>query len=162
MVIDTTGRVVAGPENDADTYRAFYRHTGARLKAAGIAQVRLDHAGKDADRGQRGSSSKTEDVDLVWHLTAEGARLRLRATHKRLSWAPDELILTRVLEPRVHHGVVPRKWPAGTAECAALLDRLEVPIDATSRDALSALRTADEGRRREVVCAALRHRRDRP
>ncbi len=162
IVIDTTGRVIGGPENDADTFRSFYRHTGAPLKAAGIAVMRLDHAGKDADRGQRGSSSKTEDVDLVWHLTADGPSIRLRATHKRLSWVPDDLHLTRVVEPFVSHHVVPRTWPSGTAEVAALLDQLDVSVEATARDALGALRAAGEGRRREVVCAALRYRRNRP
>jgi len=161
VLIDTMGRTIQGPENDADTFRAYFRHTGSRLKAANITTVRLDHAGKDETRGQRGSSGKTEDVDLVWHLTAQGPNVKLRATHKRLPWVPDEVLLTRVVEPFLSHKPAPRAWPPGTAETAAALDRLNVELDATARDALSALRTTNEGRRREVVCAALRYRRNR-
>jgi len=46
VIIDTTSRVVAGKENDADTYLAFYRHTVIPLRARGIALLRLDHPGK--------------------------------------------------------------------------------------------------------------------
>jgi hypothetical protein len=162
VIIDTMGRTIVGRENEADTFRGFYRHTGARLKAAGIASVRLDHEGKDTDRGQRGSSAKAEDVDLVWHLTADGPNVKLRVTHKRIPWVPDQLHLKRVTEPHVAHHVVPRAWPKGTADVAALLDQLDVPTDATTAHALDALRAAGEGRRTEVVTAALRQRKDRP
>ena len=50
VVLDTMARVVAGDENSADTFRAFFRCTGCRLKAAGVALLRLDHAGKDPSR----------------------------------------------------------------------------------------------------------------
>jgi RecA-family ATPase len=56
VIIDTMARVVEGDENSADTYRDFFRCSGIRLKAAGVSLLRLDHAGKDASRGQRGSS----------------------------------------------------------------------------------------------------------
>ncbi|SRR6266487_3483719 len=42
VIIDTTSRVVAGPENDADTYLAFYRHTVVPLRARGCAAAGLD------------------------------------------------------------------------------------------------------------------------
>ena len=79
VVIDTMARAVQGEENNADTYRAFYWHTGRRLKAAGIALLRLDHQGKDANLGQRGSSAKVDDVDVVFKLTR---------THTRVPWVP--------------------------------------------------------------------------
>ena len=69
VIIDTTSRVVAGKENDADTYLAFYRHTVVPLRARGIALLRLDHPGKDVSRGTRGSSAKKGDVDTEWLLT---------------------------------------------------------------------------------------------
>ena len=79
VVIDTFGRAVSGDENEADTVRAWYRLTGQRLKADGRAFLRIDHAGKDLERGQRGTSAKNDDVDIVWRLNrldAGGFRLR--------------------------------------------------------------------------------------
>ena len=55
VVIDTLIRTVSGEENSADTIKNFYTHTGMALKAAGIALLRIDHAGKDLTRGQRGT-----------------------------------------------------------------------------------------------------------
>ena len=69
VIIDTTSRVVAGKENDADTYLAFYRHSVIPLRARGIALLRLDHPGKDVTRGTRGSSAKKGDVDSEWLLS---------------------------------------------------------------------------------------------
>ena len=68
VVMDTASRTVQGKENDNDTWLAFYNHTGKLLKAAGIAYIRIDHTGKNADAGQRGGSAKKGDVDLVWYL----------------------------------------------------------------------------------------------
>jgi hypothetical protein len=69
VIVDTTSRTISGKENDSDTWHAWYRHTGLPLKSAGCAVIRLDHAGKDDERGQRGSSAKVSDVDLVLRLT---------------------------------------------------------------------------------------------
>ena len=68
LVVDTISRAVKGKENDSDTYRDYYRHTGMALKARGYTAVRLDHTGKDKSLGQRGSSAKNDDVDIVWEL----------------------------------------------------------------------------------------------
>ena len=57
-MIDTTSRVIAGEEDRADTFLALYRHTMRPLKAAGVAVIRFDHAGKDLAKGERGSSAK--------------------------------------------------------------------------------------------------------
>ena len=93
VIIDTTGRAVEGEENSADTYRDFARTTGLELKRAGIALIRTDHAGKDNSRGQRGSSAKNDDVDLVYriHKTPDG--VQLVRTHSRISWAPQTVDL---------------------------------------------------------------------
>ena len=55
VVIDTLIRSVSGEENSANTINDFYRYTAKPLKAAGIALLRIDHAGKDLTRGQRGT-----------------------------------------------------------------------------------------------------------
>ena len=95
VVIDTTGRAVEGEENSADTYREFARTTGLALKAAGIALLRTDHAGKDKGKtqGQRGSSAKNDDVDLVYRMERDGATITLERMFSRISWAPIKVEL---------------------------------------------------------------------
>ncbi len=161
VVVDTLARVVNGPENDADTYRAFYRHTGSAVKRSGAALVRLDHAGKDLDRGQRGSSAKADDVDVVWRLTTRDANgLTLRATHRRVAWIPEELEVVRKSDP-LRHERTEGSWPAGTTEAAAVLEELGVGADESRRTAAARLRDAGRGMRTEVVAAAQRYRRSR-
>jgi hypothetical protein len=95
VVIDTTGRAVEGEENSADTYREFARTTGLSLKAAGVALLRTDHAGKDKGKtqGQRGSSAKNDDVDIVYHLQRQGHTIKLTRIFSRIGWAPTEVEL---------------------------------------------------------------------
>ncbi|MBA4865957.1 AAA family ATPase [Streptomyces sp. PSKA54] len=96
VVIDTVSRFISGPENDADTWLGLYRHTLLPLKRDRIASVRLDHFGKDKDRGGRGSSAKTQDVDHVWELAAQGGgALTLKRTHTRTGIGPDSFSLLR-------------------------------------------------------------------
>jgi hypothetical protein len=94
VVIDTLGRAVEGEENSADTYREFARTTGLALKAAGIALLRTDHAGKDKGKsGQRGSSAKNDDVDLVYQMERPDGAIKLTRIFSRISWAPHEVEL---------------------------------------------------------------------
>ncbi|HEV2354665.1 MAG TPA: AAA family ATPase, partial [Puia sp.] len=72
LIMDTLSRMVAGAENDADTYLSLYRNTLAPLKGRGIATLRLDHSGKNESAGQRGSSSKSGDIDVLWWLHRDG------------------------------------------------------------------------------------------
>jgi hypothetical protein len=96
VVIDTVSRFISGPENDADTWLNLYRHTLLPLKRDRIASVRLDHFGKDKDRGGRGSSAKTQDVDHVWELAAQGGgALTLKRTHTRTGIGPDFFSIVR-------------------------------------------------------------------
>lgn len=99
VVIDTLSRVVEGDEVDNDTYHDFYNFTGVRLKAAGIALVRLDHSGKDVSKGMRGASSKATDVDEVWALSEDDPeddnRLTLTRTHSRSYHGVSKVSLLR-------------------------------------------------------------------
>ncbi|ABD94186.1 DNA helicase [Streptomyces phage mu1/6] len=96
VFIDTISRFITGVENDADTWLGLYRHTLMPLKAAGIASIRLDHMGKDGERGARGSSAKTQDVDHVWTLAAQGGGiLSLKRTHSRTGIGPGEFTVLR-------------------------------------------------------------------
>jgi hypothetical protein len=71
VILDTVSRFIQGKENDSDTWLALYRLLHRRLKAAGVAGIRLDHFGKDAEKGGRGSSAKSQDIDHVWELTVQ-------------------------------------------------------------------------------------------
>ena len=77
-----------------DRRRADSLGEDPRLKQALIAWVRLDHSGKDAGKGQRGSSAKNDDVDVVIRLERTEAGVKLTATHRRMSWFPEETSLT--------------------------------------------------------------------
>jgi hypothetical protein len=126
VIIDTTGRAVEGEENSADTFRAFYRHTGLGLKQSGIAFARLDHAGKDVAKGQRGSSGKNDDVDVVIQMTNVDNGKRLKATHRRMGWYPAQ---TDVVVADGKFATTPRMYSAGVAKLAAAFDEWGVPID---------------------------------
>lgn len=162
VVIDTTARSIGGTENDSDTLRAFARCTGIPLKQAGIAYARLDHAGKDATKGQRGTSAKNDDVDVVLRLERIEGGVKLTATHRRMSWYP-ETTSVHIGEDNgtTTFGVDAAGWPAGTAETADLLDDLGVPTDASGNTACKALKEAGNGRRRALVLAAQRWRGER-
>jgi len=162
VVIDTFGRATQGDENDADTTRAYYRYTGGLLKKNGIASARTDHAGKDLERGQRGSSAKNDDVDLVWKLGRTEEGVKVTRTHSRMSWVPEVIDLVRhedmygVWEFRREAGSA--GWPAGTKDAAAALDALSIPLDASVRGAEQLLKAAGYGMRRAVIGAAVKWR----
>ncbi len=101
LVLDTISRMIDGKENDADTWLDLYRHTLLKLKARKVSSIRLDHFGKDASRGGRGNSAKTQDVDAVWELvpTERGSDLlRLTRTHTRDGKGESELLIRRNAE----------------------------------------------------------------
>jgi hypothetical protein len=159
VVVDTTASSVAGRENDSDTFRDFYRHTGRRLRSMGTALARLDHGGKNRSKGQRGSSAKDDDVDVVWELTQTGETFTLARGKHRIPWVPAVVRFRKEVQPRLHHVLVPEALPEGTDEVAYLLDKFEVSVTASVREALAALRLAGQGRRQDVVSAALKFRR---
>jgi hypothetical protein len=162
VVVDTFGRAVHGDENDADTVRAWYRWTGLHLKADGRAFIRIDHAGKDLDRGQRGSSAKNDDVDVVWQMThQDGDTFKLVARKRRMGWVPETVELKRSDDPTMQYALLTgTTWPAGTAECARLLDELQVATSAGYRTAAEVLKGASHATRAAVVRAAQKYRRE--
>lgn len=147
VVIDTVSRAVAGEENDNDTWLKFYRCTGVLLKAAGVACVRLDHAGKDAGKGQRGGSAKAGDVDLIWRLTyVTETLLSLVCEANRLPVPQKVVTFERRLEPRLH-SYVPDAGRRPTPEAAVdavvrRLDELDAPLDVGRPTAERLLRDA--------------------
>jgi hypothetical protein len=161
VVVDTTGRAVSGEEDSADTILDYYRHTGLRLKRLGATSLRVDHAGKELTRGQRGTSAKNDDVDIVWQLSAAEGGVTLKATHRRLGWVPDEVHYRRDEDPVLRHVASADMWPAQTSEIAVLLDRHGVPLDASVRSAVTTLRQAGDCRRQDLIRVALKWRRVR-
>ncbi|MGA5371410.1 AAA family ATPase [Streptomyces griseoincarnatus] len=108
VVLDTVSRFINGKENDSDTWLQLYSRVHAPLKDRGIACARLDHMGKDTERGSRGSSAKSQDVDHVWELTRlvedhsvhDGietitTQIKMKRTHTRTGLGDDLLHITR-------------------------------------------------------------------
>lgn len=161
VIIDTFGRASAGEENDADTIRTFYRWTGLALKAAGVAFLRTDHAGKDIGKGQRGSSAKNDDVDVVWQLTRKEGGITIKATHRRMTWVPETVQLAVDDSNGWAFSLDDsnrEQYPTGTKEFAELLDSLGVPVEATTRETFAAVRGAGHKARSTMIRAAIRWR----
>ncbi|WP_350258329.1 AAA family ATPase [Scrofimicrobium sp. R131] len=69
VFIDSFQRVTEGESNDDTSIRHYTQFTGDRLKAKGVAVVRLDNTGKDIRKGPRGSKGKSDDVDFEYQLS---------------------------------------------------------------------------------------------
>lgn len=149
VIIDTLSRVVEGDENENDTYHNFYKYTGVRLKADGIALVRLDHSGKDKTKGMRGASSKYSDVDEVWQLTAdEYGVVTLNRTHSRSHHGTSRLVLTREDAPLRHATSEPTETLVGLPptddEVMVWLDLLGISPHVGLNTAWKAVRGSNE------------------
>ncbi|MET8866498.1 AAA family ATPase [Nonomuraea sp. NPDC004580] len=157
VVVDTVSRVIEGSENDADTFANLYRHALAPLKGMGISVVRLDHSGKDLEKGQRGSSAKNADVDAVWLVvkTTE-SQLYLKREMARQQHGVPLIELRRRADPLRHEvqagaGGLPPK----VAQIVEVLEQLLVPLDASREVCREAL--ADQGikARNDVLSQAI-------
>ena len=169
VIIDTACRVVDGEEDRADTWQAFYRNTGLGLKNARIGLLRLDHAGKDKGKGARGSSAKNDDVDGVFLLevVAEDkavgtATIKLTNTHRRGELLHDLTVKrTRTDDGLTRHVLVQQNYVSGTAAVAAQMDRLEVPVNISDREAERQFRAAGGEGRTTTIRDALKYRKSR-
>ncbi len=171
VVVDTTARAVAGAEDLSDTLRAFARFTGNPLKRCGIAVSRLDHAGKDVSKGQRGTSAKNDDVDVVWKLTVvesdkdgRPVKFDVEATHQRMGWVERKVPLNFTEEPKTgtyrwaRRSTGEKVYEPGASDCAADLEALGAPFDITVVKAQKLLQAAEKGRRTKVVSDAIKWR----
>ena len=165
VVIDTISRAVAGEENENDTWLAFYRHTGLALKQRGIACIRLDHTGKDHEKGMRGGSAKYGDVDAVWKLAALSEdTFLLECTDNRMPVPHRTLTLIREAFPLAHR-VMGTHWAdvldAQARQVDEDLERLGVPSQASVRECGKRLREAGLSVRTTVITKAVRARKAR-
>ncbi|MCK8615852.1 AAA family ATPase [Gordonia sp. C13] len=164
VVLDTVSRFVNGDENDSATYQAFYRHSLLALKRTGVAVLRLDHLGKDATKGQRGSSAKNDDVDCVWLLVEKlaGETYSLRCERQRSGDHPQHIEITRQRNPLRHsltadYGLLNVEPSDPVLAVIADLDRLEIPVD-WGRDRVR--RRYTKKCRNEVLAEAINRRRE--
>lgn len=140
VIIDTISRFVDGPENDSDTWLKVYRLALAPLKGRQVAVLRLDHTGKDADRGERGSSAKNGDVDASWMLAHDARRQTRTLTRKltRTGSGVDRLVLNIHTSPLRHAPASPLDVTADpVAHLVRKLDELGAPFgleDGIGRD----------------------------
>jgi hypothetical protein len=144
VVLDSLQRVVKGPENDSDTLRAFYRCTGMALKKRGLAVVRTDNTGKDADKGARGTSGKRDDVDVELILTRDTDhpdRLRIKPGKTRL---PDiaSVLINRDTDDDGHLSFTTAGDPfrALVGDAHQALVRLDIPIGTGERKAAATIK----------------------
>jgi hypothetical protein len=134
VIIDTMGRAVEGEENSADPYRDYARLTGMILKGDGISVLRTDHAGKSKDRGQRGSSAKNDDVDVVLEIIKRSNAWEIKRLHTRITWVPENTVIEMVtysddrVDIRVASGSIPL-WDDGTPELGR--EMLALGVDRT-------------------------------
>jgi len=157
VVIDTFGRAVQGDENDADTVRSFYRHTGFLLKQAGIASVRIDHAGKDLDKGQRGSSAKNDDVDIVWQMAKRGKdSFRMTTKKSRMGWVPQQIDLRMQDDPISYSLSSDLPADGRVVDCLNLLHQLDVDPDLSERKIAQEIRDSGGKVGTETLRSALR------
>lgn len=161
VVIDTTARAVEGEENDADTLRAFYRWSGVNMKSLGVTWIRADHAGKDSSKGQRGSSAKNDDVDVVWRFTKRAeTSILLEATHRRMQWIPDKIeIELREVDNILVHRIVNNETTEAVTKLAETLTKINMPPDTSVRAARIILKQHNIRASSDILRNALRLRR---
>jgi hypothetical protein len=163
VVLDTISRMVVGEENSSDTWLELYRYTLVELKARRISTLRLDHHGKDAERGARGSSAKQGDIDAEWELTATGDnRLRLRRTLSRGGMGDGTVELIRHQFPLRHEAVGRQQACAADIENAiAHLDGAGAALDISRRKAAEVLRQVGVAIGNNKIAEAVKVRRER-
>ena len=163
VVIDTVSRSIGGDENENDTWLAFYRETGLTLKQNKVAMIRLDHAGKDEAKGQRGASAKGGDVDAVWRMTRRTEdTFQLICEMSRFPIAAGDKVLTiqRLDDPLRHRVEV---YGARGHVIDAVVDHLDdIDADLTIgyRAVWDSVKEAGIGASRQNMIDALKRRRE--
>jgi hypothetical protein len=162
VTLDTISRLVEGDENAATTYLQLYRCSMTPLKARKITVLRIDHAGKDTGRGQRGSSAKSGDVDLVWRLSRESDEFLILEREKSRNGHGEPLVCLQVFDdPNLRFEVDACSLVDGQVlELAKRLDRYGAALNCTRESAEALLHEYNVGARHEKVSAALKYRRD--
>ncbi len=158
VIIDTASKVIAGEENSNDTQQAFYRSTLIPLKREGIAVLVLDHTGKDLERGARGGSAKTDNIDLAFELIKRGRdTLTMRCTHARFRdpLLDEPTLLHRDTGPLTHRiehlGLSDEA--AGAVRPTTLMERVSRFVQFNPGQSKTSIETAVKGKREYVRLA---------
>ena len=165
VIIDTISRVVTGKENDNDTWNELHKHLERHLKDEGISLLRLDHTGKDTEKGPRGGSAKLGDVDMTLILTPivdNKQRLVVENSRMQVSWTKAEL--TIVKEPVLVHTV--HEINKETSEdrlqrLITLLDNNGIDSNLTVQDTRKELKSLGEGAATNLVSAIAKQRKNK-
>lgn len=80
VVIDTLSQTIVGNEDKAEDMAAYIRSATAIAQHTSAPVLVLHHPGKDEDRGPRGSSSLTGNVDVVIKLVTDENGVRTGTT----------------------------------------------------------------------------------
>lgn len=164
VVLDSYQRVVAGPEDKADTSRDYYRHTGRGLKQRGLTVIRTDNTGHIETGRARGTSGKRDDVDVEWILErdAERAVVKLSPGKARISGLrPISVELHSDPDTdRVTYSSATDPFRAQVLTAMQLLDEAAIPSDLGQIKAWAAVRemATTRGINRDAVRAAQRER----
>lgn len=97
---------------------------------------------------------------MVWKLTRTQSGICLQRELARMAWVPEKVTFGMTEDPLAYRRLA-GDWPAGTNDTVQALDRLGVPLDAAARAAQRTLKEAGQGKRMQVVAAALKWRRER-
>lgn len=163
VVLDSLQRVVAGPENDSDTLRSFYRHTGTLLKRRGLTVVRADNMGKDVERGARGTSGKRDDVDVELLMTRDASQpdmFWLRPGKTRLPGIEPLLVAQRVDDDTglLTYNSAADPFRTLVDKVTSRLDELSAPVATSQRAAADMLKAAGLKFSRTVIRTAVKER----
>ena len=166
VFIDTIARVVTGKENDNDTYNDLYRYLERQVKSLGISLIRLDHTGKEVDKGARGASAKQGDVDMTVILTRPSySKMRLKIEGSRMPTTWTETVLTIVEKPNltfVAKDVVKETHEEHKKRLIKLLDGKHVPRNLTVPETRSELKKHGEGGSTQIISEVAKARKGTP
>jgi hypothetical protein len=129
VILDSWSRFLQGEEDSSKTVQNAYNYSLSKLKARGITVLRIDHVGRDASKGSRGSSAKNEDVDHVWMLVKKSDNhFLLERTHTRTGVGVDKVDLIRMTDPLCHVSTFADDALDVDVQAAiARLDELKIP-----------------------------------
>jgi hypothetical protein len=166
VVIDGINGAIDGAENDDGPWRNLFQLLIAPLKSKGVAVVSLSNVGHSEDgKGRpRGSSVQLDKPDVIYSLkrTDGGVKLTVHNNCRRSSQFHLEHTFTASgfdgSEP-IRYRRADEAWPEGTAELAAELNRLGVPLGASRRATVKILKDGGVSARTLTLGAALKYRR---
>lgn len=92
IVIDTLARSFAGDENSAADMGAFVKACDRIRERTGATVLVIHHAGKEVDKGARGSSALRAACDFEFKVTSSGKKVsKLNCTKAKDSDPPDDM-----------------------------------------------------------------------